>query len=212
MSRKKYVALFAVIALVALVTTAFSAPTAGRRPVRVKVFAPEKGHVVGVEGRGWIVDLEAKFRGVDLAATGGQLELTGPGDHQTAPPFPSPFSPGKDDAFPGLIVVMPTTTIGAGPGQNLAGLFNLVGVTDRDDDETEIWATWIVGAPLFGVDTDTAIFVAVADDLDGNGIYDDAPDVVPDVNGDGRINRLDLRAYGVASNIVKVKFHITGAP
>lgn len=34
------------------------------------------------------------------------------------------------------------------------------------------------------------------------------PDAVPDANGDGRFNRRDLKALGVASNIVRVPFHI----
>jgi hypothetical protein len=49
--------------------------------------------------------------------------------------------------------------------------------------ETELWDTWI----------------------------DDAPDVVQDVNRDGRVDAKDLQAMGVASNIVTVPFHINGA-
>jgi hypothetical protein len=50
--------------------------------------------------------------------------------------------------------------------------------------------------------------VAVAADRNKDGVYNDAPAVVPDSNGDGRINAADLEAYGVASNIVAVPFEI----
>jgi len=48
---------------------------------------------------------------------------------------------------------------GAGSGQNLANLFNLTGVTDMSDNETELWDTWIVGAPNFGVNTESTIYL-----------------------------------------------------
>jgi hypothetical protein len=54
--------------------------------------------------------------------------------------------------------------------------------------------------------------VAVVDDLDDNGVYDDAPDVVADANHDGRIDGADLEAIGVASNVVTVPFRINGDP
>ena len=116
------------------------------------------------------------------------------------------------------MVVLTSTTITnaakgfSGPGTNLANLFNLTGVTNRDKHGTELWDTWIVGAPIAGQDVDTTLTVAVVDDLNHNGIYDDAPDVVTDQNGDGRIDLLDLKAIGVASNIETVKFHINGNP
>ena len=40
-------------------------------------------------------------------------------------------------------------------------------------------------------------------------VYNDAPAIVPDANHDGRINAIDLKAYGVASSIVTVPFQIT---
>ena len=47
-------------------------------------------------------------------------------------------------------------------------------------------------------------------DLDGNGIYDDAPDVVPDADGDGDVDRKDLRTLGTASEVRSVKFRVSG--
>ena len=52
--------------------------------------------------------------------------------------------------------------------------------------------------------------MAVVDDLDHDGVYNDAPDVVTDANHDGRIDARDLRALGVASNIVTIHLHLAG--
>jgi hypothetical protein len=210
--------LVCLMGLLALVLGTIPAWATESKHVTIEVFAPKGGDVAGVGGRAFFVDLKAVFHDATLAETGAGLELTGPGAHQTAPPFPSPFGVGADDKFPGLIVLLSTTQIGVGPGQNLAGLFNLVGVTNRDDQDTEIWATWIVGAPGFGASpanpgpVEATLLVAVAGDTNGNGVFDDAPDVVPDMNGDGVIDEKDLKLIGVASNIKKVKFSINGSP
>ncbi len=187
---------------------------ASERPVAVAVLSPESSHRAGLEGRGWFVDLEIDFPG-DLTSTGfTSLQLTGPGVHANAVPFPGSFSPGQDDRLPGLVVLVSGTTSVApfsGPGTNVANLFNLTGVTDRSEDGTELWDTWIVGAPLFGTGR-TTLRVAVVDDLNNDGIYNDAPSVVPDANSDGVIGGSDLEALGLASDIERVVFKISGAP
>jgi hypothetical protein len=76
--------------------------------------------------------------------------------------------------------------------------------------ETELWDTWIVGTPIAGQNIDSVLTVGVIDDLDHNGIYDDASDVVADVNHDGRIDAADLDAIGVASNVVTIPLRING--
>lgn len=197
--------------------SAQSGPGNDRKPVKIEVFAPENGDNAGIEGAGWFVDLELDFEGSTLAQTGfTALQLTGPAGHNNVPPFPGTFSTGRDDRMPGVVVLTSTTNNTlpgfSGPGTNLANLFNLSGVTNRDEDGTELWDTWIVGAPIAGKNVDTTLTVAVIADLDRNGIYDDAPNVVTDQNGDGRVNRRDLKAIGVASNIETVKFHINGDP
>ncbi len=58
----------------------------------------------------------------------------------------------------------------------------------------------------------TTLTVAVIDDLNHDGIYNDAPAVVTDQNADGRIDRRDLEAIGVASKVETVDFRINGAP
>ena len=125
-----------------------------------------------------------------------------------AAPFPGTFSPGADDRVPGLIVLVSTSKVGAGSCQNVANLFNLTGVTDRTEEFTELWDTWIIGAPNFGVNTASTVLVAIAEDKNGNGIFDDAPAVVPDADGDGVCDEKDLRAFGVASNVAKAKIFI----
>lgn len=177
-------------------------------PVTVKMFSPENGHNVGLGGTGWFVDLEIEYA-VPLAATGFTgFQLTGPAAHANIAPFPGTFSVGKDDRLPNLVVLLSTTTVGAGAGQNLANLFNLTGVTDLTDAETELWDTWIIGAPNFGVNTQSTIYVAVVDDLDGNGIFDDAPNVVPDADLDGDVDGRDLEALGLASQVERATFFI----
>lgn len=176
--------------------------------VYVEMFAPKRGDNVGVGGRSWFIDLAVSYKG-DLQTSGfTSPQLTGPGVHNDVAPFPGTFSLGKDDRLPGLVVLVSTTTIGAGSCQNLANLFNLTGVTDVKPKRVEIWDTWIVGAPLFGVATQSQAYVAVAKDLNFDGIFNDAPDVVADANGDGRCDGRDLREMGVASNIEKARFYI----
>jgi hypothetical protein len=176
--------------------------------VDIEVFAPENGDVVGVDGIGWFVDLALEFEG-DIASTGFTgNQLTGPGVHENAPPFPGTFTPGKDDRFGGLIVLFTTTSFGAGSCQNLANLFNLTGPTNVLEDETEIWDTWIISAPLFGVHTRSTMFVAEAADLDHDGIHNDAPDVVEDSNHDNICNEADLKAVGLDSRVAEKQFFI----
>lgn len=185
-------------------------------PVEVRILAPDRGDNAGIAGKGWFVDLELAFPGgpdgLRQAGFTG-LQLTGPPpNHANVAPFPGAFAPGHDDKLRGLVVIASTTNATlpgfSGPGTNLAGLFNLTGVTDRSKDQTELWDTWIVGAPIAGSNVDTTLTVAVVADLDHNRVLDDAPDVLADVNHDGAVNAADLKALGVASNIESVDFHI----
>lgn len=177
-------------------------------PVSLEMFAPGDGDHAGVNGVGWFVDIDLEFEG-GLEGTGFiKNQLTGPGVHQNAAPFPGAAAPGKDDAFPGLVVLISTATFGARSCQNLANLFNITGPTVVTPEETEIWDTWIITAPNFGRNTDSRIFVAEVKDLDHDGIHNDAPDVVADVNNDGKCTGDDLRAIGLDSKIVTAHFFI----
>ena len=187
------------------------------KPVRIEVFAPERGANAGANGFGWFVDMEVDFLGKNLHQAGfSGLQLTGPGVHANAAPFPGAFSTGRDDRMPGLVVLTSTTNSTlpgfSGPGTNLANLFNITGITNRDSKETELWDTWIVGAAIAGKNVNTTLTVAVIDDLNHDGVFNDAPNVVPDLNNDGSVGADDLELLGVASNIVTVPFRINGDP
>jgi len=210
--KRTLLTILSVLALVAAVaataTAAAGGKSASKKPdpaVQVEVFSPQKGDVAGRQSKGFFVDLALRYP--SLAASGADFQLTGPTTHQNQAPFPGTFAPGVDEKVPGLIVLLSTTTVGAKNAQNLANLFNLTGFTNQKTNE--IWDTWIVGAPSFGKNVRSVLRVAVAADKNGDGIYNDAPAVVPDSNHDGHINATDLEAYGVASNIAVVPFDIS---
>lgn len=174
----------------------------------ITVFAPGKGDVAGIGSRAFLVDIAVQFNG-NLASTGVTPELTGPGPLSNAGPFPGSFSIGANhDHFPGLVVLLSSTTIGSGPGQNVANLFNINAVTNQDATGTEIWSTWIIGAPntfgRVGERTPSHLFLAVVEGT--------APNVVIDMDGNGIFDRKDLRLMGhkVISNTPKVDFVVNG--
>ena len=211
MLRQQLLIAFSVVAL-AVTAVASATASGGKRAsakadpaVAVEVFAPRASDVVGKASKGFLVDLAVRYP--SLASSGADFQLTGPAAHQNQAPFPGTFTPGVDEKLPGLIVLLSTSTIGAHNAQNLANLFNLTGFTNQKTNE--IWDTWIVGAPSFGKNVRSVLRVAVAADKNKDGIYNDAPAVVPDSNRDGRINAIDLNAYGVASKIVTIPFRIS---
>jgi hypothetical protein len=186
-------------------------------PVHIEVRAPHRGDLAGIAGAAWMVDLNLEMEARSLPEAGfTAAQLSGPAGHNNIAPLPGTFSTGPDDRLPGLVVLLSTTNSTrpgfSGPGTNLANLFNLTGVTNRDDDELEIADTWLVGADIAGRDVRATLTVAVIDDLNGDGILNDAPAVVTDRTGDGQIDSRDVRAIGVASNVVTVPFRINGAP
>ena len=207
MRKRTLLTAMALVALAAVGTataTAANARKKGGSAVQVDVFSPREGDVAGKLSKGFFVDLAVRYP--SLAASGADFQLTGPTAHQNQAPFAGAFGAGADEKVPGLIVLLSTTTVGAKNAQNLANLFNLTGFTNQKTNE--IWDTWIVGAPSFGKNVHSVLRVAVAADKNKDGIYNDAPAVVPDANHDGRINAADLEAYGVASNIAVVPFEI----
>jgi hypothetical protein len=207
---RKLVLAFSLVALAAAAaagaTAAIGKPAYGEAesPVKVQVFAPRPGDAVGKQSKGFFVDLAIQYP--SLASSGADFQLTGPGTHQNQAPFPGAFAPGVDEKLPGLVVLLSTSTLGARNAQNLANLFNLTGFTNQKTNE--IWDTWLVGASAFGKNVRSVLRVAVAADKNKDGVYNDAPPVVPDANHDGRITAVDLKAYGLASDIVAVPFRI----
>jgi hypothetical protein len=199
------IAAFAVVAATGATAAGKHGSAKGGPPVKVQVFAPRPGDTAGKASKGFFVDLAVRYP--SLASSGADFQLTGPGIHANQPPFPGAAAPGADEKLPGLIVLLSTSTVGARNAQNLANLFNLTGFTNQKTNE--IWDTWIVAAPLFGKNVHSVLRVAVAADKNKDGIYNDAPAVVPDANRDGRITAYDLKAFGLASDIVTVPFQIS---
>src|SRR6478672_4377154 len=101
--------------IVVVTGTSFAATSAVNasstsKPVRIEVFAPERGANAGASGFGWFVDMEVDFLRANLHQAGfSGLQLTGPGVHNNVPPFPGLFSTGRDDRLPGLVVLTSTT-------------------------------------------------------------------------------------------------------
>ena len=156
----------------------------------IHLFTPTSGDVSGLDSKGFFIDLKADLN-VPLARSGFGGQGPAPGA-------------GKDSRNQSLIVLMSTAKAGA--GQNLAGLFDVVGVTDRSADKTQIWATWQAGKPNFGSGPST-VTVALASDRNGDGVLNDAPDKVADSDGDGDVDQKDLQAIG-ATSIKSVDFTI----
>ena len=178
------------------------------READIKIWVPRQGDVAGLGNKAFFVDMSIRYKHSDLLGAGfASPQLTGPGAHQNLPPFPKPATIGHDESIPNLVVLLDGTIVGAKQGQNVAGLFELTGVTNRKGDEVELWDTWIIGAPNFGTGNST-LRVAVVDDLNHNGILDDAPDTVPDSDGDGDVDARDLEALGLASGVREVSFTI----
>jgi hypothetical protein len=198
-SRLKAVAIMAAlfITICAFAPVAHAKTSSREHSAELEVFTPRNGDFAGVGGKGFFVDLRARFDG-DLASTGVSIRTAPPGGAGAAPDFP------------GLVVLLSSSTVGAGAGQNLANLFNIIGVTDRDETlakDTEVWATWVIAAPKFGnagTLTKSRLLVAI---VDGR-----APSVVTDQNGDGVIDEKDLEALGfhIISDVVKRHFTVNG--
>lgn len=176
--------------------------------VNIEVFTPKSGNLSGVGGRAILVDLKAEFD-TPLAATGASPELTGPAAHNNTAPLPGSFGDGANaDHFPGLVVLLSSTRNAAGPGQNHANAFNITTITDRRSDKTEVWSTWIVGAPntigIQGQNVPSRLFVAV--------VKGTAPDVVQDMDGNGVFDEKDLALMGfeIISSVVKRDFVVNG--
>ena len=211
MYKRTLLIVLSLVALAAVVATTATAAATGvmasrkaTSAVGVQVLSPRNGDLAGKQSKGFVVDLALRYP--SLAASGADFQLTGPTTHQNQAPFPGTFAAGVDEKVPGLLVLLSTSPVGAKNAQNLANLFTLTGFTHQSTNE--IWDTWIVGAPSFGKNVRSVLRVAVAADKNKDGIYNDAPAVVPDSNRDGRINAVDLKAFGIASNIAVVPFEI----
>ncbi len=156
-------------------TTSTSAAT----PVTLTVYSPEANSVQGVCGNGIVIDLAVKSKDPNLLKSG--IRAAQPGQ------------PGRNPIYQNLVVTLSTTEPAlGGPQANIAGLFQIVSVS-QSDGSGEIWATWVNGQPRFGVDLDSA--------LDAYVVSDPAPATVP----------ADRAGLNVVSNVAHVPFHVAGS-
>jgi hypothetical protein len=104
MSKLKF-ALAALVVAIGVSTAAVFASTSGSsnraKPVRIEVFAPERGANAGANGFGWFVDMEVDFLGMNLHQAGfSGLQLTGPGVQATLRRSPAPSRQARTTACP----------------------------------------------------------------------------------------------------------------
>jgi hypothetical protein len=182
-------------------------------PAVAQILTPRPGDVAGDNGKDWIVDLKVRYPSVEAAGF-TTPQLTGPGVHNNAAPFPGSFSTGADEHLPGLVVLDSNSSASlpgfSGPGTNLANLFNVTALVDQNRHGVQIQDTWLIGAPFAGVDVDTTLTAAVVGDSNHDGVLNDAPAVVKDANDDGRVDVRDVKALGLAGPVQTVRFHIAG--
>src|SRR5436305_77223 len=157
-------------------TTSSSAATAAT----VTAFSPEPNSIQGICGNGIVVDLAIKSRNPELLRAAIRSGQTGQN--------------GRNPAYQNLVVTLSTTepSLG-GPQANIAGLFQIVSVSQQPDGSGEVWATWVNGQPRFGIDVDSA--------LDAYIVGEPAPATVP----------ADRAGVNGASNIAHVPFHVAGS-
>jgi hypothetical protein len=235
--KRRNIAIAITIAFVILISTATFAMVntlvaqSPETSTVVQFYSPLPRSVVGVGGRFYIVAINiitsdprlvaypeisinpvVRINATHAVAFTANYTARGPVDGISIGAGPPVFGVGKNEALPGLVVIFNNTpTALGGPGRNLANLFQFTGFQDKLDIGGRtiyrfIQTIWIVGAPTWcGW---TKAIAAIISDRDGNGLLDDAPDTVPDVNGDGVIDERDLAALGVASNIASVIFYV----
>jgi predicted lipoprotein with Yx(FWY)xxD motif len=165
-------------------------PKAPPMPVRVNVLSPVARDTAGTDGAGFVVDVSVTARNKAsnglLSPEAGYKPLF---NNPTAPTF----APGPNGGAPGLVVMLSTTpnmpgTPFQGPNTNLAGLFQINGVSTVKGGLTQTWNTWQIGKAGFGSGPSTlTVFV----------VKGTAPAVVP---GTG---------LALISNRVTVPFTIT---
>ena len=197
--RAKRAAIGLVTCVLVLAATVAPAAAAGRatadgraKPVKLSVLSPHRGDRAGQDGAGFVVDLALVARNdranTLLSTEAGYKPLF---NNPTAPTFHT----GANEAAPGLVVMLSTTpnlpgTQFQGPRTNLAGLFQLNGVTAQHG-LTEIRNAWHVGRAGFGAGRATLTAYAVVGK---------APTVVAETPAAGGMLLI--------STIVKVPFRI----
>ncbi len=235
--KRRNIAIAIAIALATLISTATFAlvntlvAQSPETSTVVQFYSPLPRSVVGVGGRFYIVAINiitsdprlvahpeisinpaVRINATLAVSFTANYTARGPVDGVSIGAGPPVFGPGKNEALPGFVVIFNNTPAAlGGPGRNLANLFQFTGFQDKLDLGGRtvyrfIQTIWIVGAPTWCGWTKAV--AAIISDRDGNGLLDDAPDTISDVNGDGVVDERDLVALGVASNIASVIFYV----
>ena len=155
------------------------------RHVAARVLTPQAGERTS---SGFNIDISLRAKD----ATGND-QLAGYAS-QFVDPDSAAFGPGASDAAPGLVVTLSTTPTIAGtplvgPRTNLAGVFQINGVT-KLSGLTRTWNDWQVTSPgFFGEHTSATLTVYA--------VAGTAPDVVP-VGGLTSISNVVTRTFQIA--------------
>lgn len=123
-----------------------SSSSAPNSQLSISVNAPGAGDIDGIKGLNFIVDIT-----IDVTATASNGLIPFKPLYQDA--NSSTFGPGANAAFPGLVVLQNTTMKKGpltGPNTNLAGLFQLNGVS-KVKGLNQYNTVWDSGAALFGI-------------------------------------------------------------
>jgi hypothetical protein len=157
-------------------STSSSAATA----VTLQAFSPEPNSIQGVCGTGIVLDFSVRSKDPNMVKAGIRPAQQG--------------QPGRNPLMQNFVATLSTTdpTLG-GPQANLAGLFQVVSVSQQPDGSSEVWLTWINGVARWGIDIDST--------LDAYVLGEPAPPTVP----------ADRTGLNVVSNVVHVPFHVAGS-
>lgn len=147
--------------------------SASRTPVQARVLTPLAGERTS-SGFNVVVSLRAQSEEGNRLLSGYSssfIDPTGP-DGKGNPAF----APGASEAAPGLVVTLSTTpsiddTPLVGPRTNLAGVFQINGVT-MNDGMTRTWNDWQITSPGFFGENTTATLTVYA-------VRGTAPDAIP---------------------------------
>jgi hypothetical protein len=161
-------------------TSASSTSSSALTAVTLQAFSPEPNSIQGVCGVGIVIDLSIRSKDLNLVKAGIRAAQNG--------------QPGRNPVYQNLVVTLATTDPALGGSQaNIAGLFQIVSISQQPSGEGEVWLTWTNGQPRFGVDVDST--------LDAYVLGDPAPATVPS----------DHTGLNVVSNVVHVPFHVAGS-
>jgi hypothetical protein len=153
-------------------------------PATVTILTPTASAAVGVNGKGWMIDVVAEFAAppgassssgasaapvsssaavpTNAPTTGYRLSKRATAQDGFFPLLNSPnltsFAPGPDVAAPGFVCLVNTSS---DPTQNYAGVFQLNAITNSDAEGNilEAYFSWFIGSAGFGSNVNSTVTV-----------------------------------------------------